>query len=240
MYNEFFVVFLLTKYSRYVYYSDSREGGAAAEMVLFINNKKEMAQCGQFFSAKEKKMDDEERTKRFFSLPSRSLGFILKEAFLKATRRSKAIRISYRLQDIKYDEESPVIMSDLNECHGIHIGDVVDIFKKPYGLQDGCLFWDEQPIPHPYTKANRQETEPCIVTGFIELEGRVVNSRVKIKTMFCTVAPMKNLFLWISEKMELSEGCILKTANSANPISDPLLLFWVEGLEKISNYRHVN
>jgi hypothetical protein len=186
-------------------------------------------------------MDNDGRTKKFLSLPLKSLCFKLKAAFLKAFINSKTTRVSYRLQDVKYNEESPIILLDINECHGVHIGDIVDILKEPYGFQDGSLFWDEQPNHHPFSKSNRQQSEPSIITGFLKLEGHIKGeSKARIETIFCTVAPTKNLFLWISEKMALSEGCILRATSSATPISDPLLLFWVEGLEKISDYQHKN
>lgn len=186
-------------------------------------------------------MDNSELTKKFLSLPPRTLRFILKAAFLEAISKSIITQVSYRLRGIKYDENSPILLPDINKCHNICVGDIVDVLKEPYGLKAGSLWWDEPLADHSFSKTNRQETEPCLVAGFIKLEGNMMNNgKAKIETMFCTVAPLKNLFIWISKEMTLSEGCILQAKTSSTMDLKPLLLFWVEGLEKISNYQHIN
>lgn len=186
-------------------------------------------------------MDNSGLTKKFLSLPPRTLRFTLKAAFLEAISKSITTQVSYRLRGIKYDEDSPILLLDVNNYHNICVGDVVDILKEPYGLKTGSLWWDEPLADHSFSKANRQETEPCLVAGFIKLEGNMMNnSKAKIETMFCAVAPLKNLFAWISKEMTLLEGCILQAKISSTMDPKPLLLFWVEGLEKISDYQHIN
>lgn len=150
---------------------------------------------------------------------------------VEALKRFPLIRLAFRPFNIKFDESSSTFLANVNSHQGLTICDKIDITKQPRWLAEGDFIWttsvsESPPIPENLTEA--------FVGGFFELDGHFVDSKVKIKDIFCAlIAPPTHFNIPRFGRREKPVSFI--TLRGGDPCFDegPILLFWAEGLKKI-------
>lgn len=168
-----------------------------------------MPLCGEFFSAKEAKMEKQTDIKSFM---------------VKALMASGQIRLAYRPNGFKFEENEAIFLAQMNSHYNLSVGDNVVFPEQPGWLITGDFLWNiqEEKISSVFAyKRGDSFGERFYVAGFFKLAGKLKQSAIKTEDIFCAL---------MVRRYELPEESYILTSPYR---PHPVLLFWAEGLKKI-------